>query len=86
MTIEHKPSKTIITRFGRRLENIGIKIQLGGNYPWIYLDKVNDVRVKEEFYGNHGFTAFWATNCGGAKFTERRAVFKKIREMVESAS
>lgn len=41
-----------------RLEKIGIKIELAGNYPWIYLEKVNGNRIKEEdFYlANHGFT------------------------------
>lgn len=41
-----------------RLKKIGIEIELAGNYPWIYLEKVNGNRIKkEDFYlGNHGFT------------------------------
>ena len=33
--------KNEITVFVERLKKIGITIELAGNIPWIYLDKVN---------------------------------------------
>ena len=45
-----------ITIFVNRLKLIGIDVELSCNYPWIYLSKINGVRVTETFCGNHGFT------------------------------
>jgi len=42
-----------------RLNKIGIKIEVKANYPWIYLDKINGVKVTETFMANHGFTVAW---------------------------
>lgn len=47
--------KKKITSFIHRLKKIGIEIELVGNYPWIYLDKINGKKVSEKFLGNHGF-------------------------------
>jgi len=67
-----------------RLRTLDIEIELGGNVPWIYLRKVNGKSVKELYAGNHGFTAFWypSTFNGKIKFSDRRKVFQKIREMI----
>jgi hypothetical protein len=44
----------------QRMQRIGIEIELSGNYPWIYLDKVNGIRIKsEDFTANHGFNIAW---------------------------
>ena len=40
----------------RRMERIGITIELSVNYPWVYIKKINGMVVKEEYLGNHGFT------------------------------
>ena len=46
--------------FVDRLKKIGIEIELVGNIPWIYLNKVNGNRVKPEDYNaNHGYTVAW---------------------------
>ena len=46
--------------FVNRLKKIGIEIELVGNIPWIYLNKVNGNRVKPEDYNaNHGYTVAW---------------------------
>ena len=45
-----------LTILVKRLAKIGINIECIGNYPWIYLDKVNGKRVTENFEANHGFT------------------------------
>jgi hypothetical protein len=50
----------IIERFVRRLKRIGIDVQLSANFPWVYLDSVNNqVLMGELFMSEHGFTAFW---------------------------
>ena len=48
----------VLERLTTRLKKIGIEIELVGNYPWIYLEKVNGNGIKEEdfYYANHGFT------------------------------
>ena len=46
--------------FINRMKKIGIELELVGNVPWIYLDKVNGNRVKPEDYNaNHGYTIAW---------------------------
>lgn len=48
----------VLSRLVPRLKKIGINIEMVGNYPWIYLEKVNGNRIQREDYycGNHGFT------------------------------
>lgn len=77
---------TTITSFVERLKKIGINIELAGNYPWIYLEKVNGVRVKERYLAEHGFTAFWYGTKAGEqpRFTDIEIVFKKIREILNA--
>ena len=38
----------VVNRLVPRLRKIGINVELFGNYPWIYLDKVNCNKVKRE--------------------------------------
>jgi hypothetical protein len=60
-----------ITRFVERLKKIGIEVKLVGNYPWVYINEICGVRVKEKFEGNHGFTS---------EFTDISEIFKLIRK------
>ena len=69
-----------ITRLINRLQKIGINLEFIGNYPWVYLDKVNGVKVTETYCGEHGFTAFFLYK--DPVWSDRRVVFNKIREMV----
>jgi hypothetical protein len=67
----------VLSRLVPRLKKIGINIEMVGNYPWIYLEKVNGNRIqKEDYYcGNHGFTiAFLPIK------PDIREVFKIIRK------
>lgn len=75
---------TTISSFVERLKKIGIKVELVGNYPWIYLDKVNGYKVWERFKANHGFTVFYkAVKLGQEdQITDIPKIFKKIREML----
>lgn len=74
----------VYNRFARRLDRLGIAVECSCNYPWVYLDTVNGKEVIEYYMSNHAFTAFWAPiNQGdGVRFTDRRKVFNKIREML----
>ena len=74
----------VINRLVPRLKKIGIDVELVGNYPWIYLEKVNGNRIKKEDYfcGNHGFTiAFLPIRVGQTmELTDIRKVFEIIRK------
>ena len=75
---------TTIEQFHDRLAKIGIEVTFLGNYPWIYLDTVNEHKVWERYDGNHGFTAFWlpVRRDSPLHINDISAVFKKIREML----
>lgn len=70
--------------FSKRLSKIGIKVEFSANYPWIYLRKVNGKTIKENFCGNHGFTAFFLSidpkDPVKYKIIDIKTVFNKIRE------
>ena len=72
----------VLNRLVPRLRKIGIDVELFGNLPWIYLDKVNGNKVKREdfFEGNHGFTiAFYPIRKGQVmELTDIRKVFEII--------
>jgi len=74
----------VLNRLVPRLKKIGINIEMYGNVPWIYLDKVNGNRIKkEDFYcGNHGFTiAFYPIRKDQVmELTDIRKVFEIIRK------
>lgn len=45
----------------RRLNTIGIEIELASNVPWVYLTKVNGNAVREsDFTAHYGFTIAWS--------------------------
>jgi hypothetical protein len=85
--------RCLINRFDIRLKKIGVNIELNGNYPWIYLDKINGVKVKEVYQARHGFTAFFLDKesldernldfVSKTRFSNRRKVFKLIRKYLE---
>lgn len=54
--IKEEKQKDILEIFIKRMDKLGIKIELICNYPWIYIYKINGKRVIEKFRGNHGFT------------------------------
>ena len=68
--------------FVERLKKIGITVELVGNYPWIYLDKVNEQKVTEKFESNHGFTiGFLPIRANKPfQFTDLTEIFKIIRK------
>ena len=74
----------VINRLVPRLLKIGISVELFGNYPWIYLDKVNGNKIKREDYfrGNHGFTIAFSPirNDQKMELTDIGKVFEIIRK------
>lgn len=76
---------TAIEQFVSRLSRIGVRVELASNYPWVYLRSVNGKPVHEKFMAEHGFTAFFqpiSVQSKFVRFSDRRTVFKKIRELV----
>jgi len=71
-----------LTVFVERLQKIGIKVELAGNYPWIYLDYINGKRVTEKFKANHGFTIAFVPLKKDKEidFTDIGEIFKLIRQ------
>ncbi len=73
---------TTIDSFYQRLKKIGIEVKMIGNYPWVYLDKVNGKQVKGTFWADRGFTIFFKPIRPGQKdkMTDITTIFNKIRE------
>ena len=72
-----------ITVFVERLKKIGIEVKLVGNYPWVYIDEICGIKVKEKFAGNHGFTIIFLpvrTDTPPSNFTDIGETFKLIRK------
>jgi len=72
-----------INVFVERLKKIGIDVKLSGNFPWIYLDEICGIRVKETFQANHGFTVMFLpgrNDSPPSDFTDIKEIFKLIRE------
>ena len=64
------------------LKRIGIDVTLLSNFPWIYLDTVNGMRVTEKFHSDHGFTiAFIPIKKDKIlKFTDIGKIFEILRK------
>jgi len=74
--------------FIERLKKIGIDVKLSGNFPWIYLDEINGVRVTDRFAANHGFTVMFLpgrNDSPPSDFTDITEIFKLIRKYVKEA-
>lgn len=69
--------------FVERLKKIGIDVKLSGNFPWIYLNEINGVRVKENFQANHGFTVMFLpgrNDSPPSEFTDIKEIFNLLRK------
>ena len=77
-----------ITVFVERLKKIGIEVKLVGNFPWVYIDEICGIRVKEKFAGNHGFTLIFLpgrNDSPPSEFTDIEETFKLIRKYSREA-
>lgn len=78
-----KKTEDKIKVFVERLKKIGIEVKLVGNYPWVYIDEICGIKVKEKFEGNHGFTLIFLparTDSSPSEFTDIAEIFKLIRK------
>ena len=77
-------SKDKIEVFIDRMKKLNINIELSGNFPWIYINKINDKRVTEIFQANHGFTIAFLPikNDKEIEFTDIKEIFKLIRKYI----
>lgn len=75
-----------INTFVKRLDKIGIKVELVSNYPWIYIRSINGKYVTEKFQGNHGFTVAFSPIREGQElqFTDIGEIFKLLRKYTKS--
>ena len=72
-----------LSNFKTRLEKIGIDTTFAANFPWIYFDTINGKKVTGTFHAEHGWTAFFLRCDGSYRFSDRREVFKKVREYIK---
>lgn len=72
----------ILKVFIKRMKKLNIEIELVGNYPWIYIDKINGKKVVEKFQGNHGFTIAFLPIRKELKmeFTDIGEIFRLVRK------
>ncbi len=70
--------------FQENSKKLGIDVEFGANFPWIYVDKINGQRVTEKFEADHGFTvAFLPVRRDMPfRFTDIGEIFKLIRKYV----
>lgn len=70
--------------FLKRLKKLGIELQLIGNYPWVYIDKIQGIRVTEKLDSEHGFVLGHSSIRKGQQFTFNNITetFKLIRKHV----
>jgi len=91
MERENDPTKLTgdkIKVFVERLKKIGIEVKLKGNYPWVYIDEICGIKVKERFEGNHGFTLIFLPSrldSPPSEFTDITEIFKLIRKYSRKA-
>jgi hypothetical protein len=91
MEREDDPTKLTgdkIKVFVERLKKIGIEVKLMGNFPWVYIDEICGIKVREKLYGNHGFTLIFLpgrTDSPPSEFTDIDETFKLIRKYVRES-
>jgi hypothetical protein len=67
-----------------RLKKIDIDIELKGNVPWIYLDKVNGNKVtpKNWINANHGYVIAWYPIKNNGEITLNWQDIKRTFEII----
>jgi len=71
-----------LTIFIKRMEKLGITVELMGNFPWIYLLSINGKQVTETYLSNHRFTIMFTPVRLGQphEFTNIKEIFILIRK------
>ena len=77
-----KTDTVALDSFRRRMIKLGINIEFVGNYPWVYIEKINGKIVTERFCGNHGFTVCFLPIRPGQKMelTDIGEIMKLVRK------
>lgn len=57
-----------LTKLINRLKRIGIELHLVSNYPWIYLSKVNGIKISETFMSDYGYTIGYSPKEEGGDY------------------
>ena len=67
--------------FKERLANLGVKIELESNVPWIYLHSVNGNRIKKRYGAEHGYCVGLTGVRKDSKgsFWDLKHLFKTVR-------
>ena len=69
--------------FRNRLKKIGIELELFGNVPWIYIDKVNGNKVsRKDYNANHGYNFAWYPVKNGEEPHLDWSVIKRTFEII----
>lgn len=73
-----------LEKFINRLEKLNISLELAGNYPWIYITKINNKSVSEKFESEHGFIIGYSPIKENQefKFSDEKEIFKLIKKYV----
>lgn len=71
-----------ITRLVQRLERVGVKIDLAGNLPWVYMVSINGKAVTEKLNSEHGYTVCYVTGSEREEvsWTNTKLMFNLIRK------
>lgn len=82
---DYKIDDTQLAALRRRCAQRGIELEFSGNFPWIYLRKVNGHWINEEDYylADHGFTVAWYPTKNTdhvIKLTDLKQIFRVIRK------
>lgn len=53
-----------------------------GNYPWVYIDTINNKKVKERFQSDHGFVIGYSPIRENQQFnfTDLKEIFKLVKK------
>ena len=63
-----------ITKLVQRLERVGVKIELAGSLPCVYLASINGKPVKEHLSSEHGYTICYVTDSGNVIWTNTKLI------------
>lgn len=69
-----------LDRFISRMKSINVQLECDLNYPWVYIHKINGVRVKEKSMSIHGFTLGLMSSKEGFTFIDFETTFNLIRK------
>lgn len=76
---------TTLTSFVDRLNKIGISVGIVSNFPWLYLDKVNELQVWQRYNANHGYNIAWYKETETCIDVPLHHLFNTIRDVLRSA-